>query len=146
MHYHILLRQYSQNYYTYNSVVKYIYSPCHKDARVQISIGNTEWLLHYKGVSQTYFSGEKAYFHRERWLGETPLGSSSWPRIAWSLMVSNNYQHLDIINEILWHSFGDNFNENYEETNYLNVLKTAHLKLNPHILVVQELIIHLSSS
>ena len=51
MHYHILLRQYSQNYYTYNSVVKNIYSPCHKDACVQISIGNTEWLLRYKGVS-----------------------------------------------------------------------------------------------
>ena len=43
MHYHILLRQYSQNYYTYNSVVQNTYSPCHKDACVQISIGNTEW-------------------------------------------------------------------------------------------------------
>ena len=75
MHYRILLRQYSQNYYTYNSVVKNIYSPCHTDARVQISIGNTEWLLGYKGVSQTCFSGEKACFHRERWLGETPPGS-----------------------------------------------------------------------
>ena len=82
MHYHISLRQYSQNYYTYNSVVKNIYSPCHKDARVQISIENTEWLLRYKGVSKTYFSGEKACFHRERWLGETPLGSSSRPRVS----------------------------------------------------------------
>ena len=51
MHYHILLQQYSQNGYTYNSVVKITYSPCHKDACVQISIGNTEWLLLYKGVS-----------------------------------------------------------------------------------------------
>ena len=51
MHYRILLRQYSQNYYTYNSVVKTIYSPCHKDACVQILIGNNEWLLRYKGVS-----------------------------------------------------------------------------------------------
>ena len=52
MHYHILLRQYSQNYYTYKSVVKSTYSPSHKDARVQISIGNTERLLRYKGVSK----------------------------------------------------------------------------------------------
>ena len=51
MHYHILLRQYSQNYYTYNSVVKNTHSPCHKDACVQISIENTEWLLRYNGVS-----------------------------------------------------------------------------------------------
>ena len=51
MHYHILLRQYRQNCYTYNSVVKNTYSPCHKHACVQISIGNTEWLLCYKGVS-----------------------------------------------------------------------------------------------
>ena len=51
MHYHILLRQYSQNCYTYNSVVKNAYSPCHKDACIKISIGNTEWLLRYKGVS-----------------------------------------------------------------------------------------------
>ena len=50
MHYHILLRPYSQNYYTYNSAVKNTYSPCHKDAYVQISIGNTEWLLRYKGA------------------------------------------------------------------------------------------------
>ena len=42
MYYHILLRQYSQNYYTYNSVVKNTYSPCHKDACVQISIGYTK--------------------------------------------------------------------------------------------------------
>ena len=28
-----------------------IYNPCHKDAFVQISIGNVEWLLCYKGVS-----------------------------------------------------------------------------------------------
>ena len=51
MHYHILLRLYSQNCYTYNSMVKDAYSPCHKDACVQISIGNTEWFLRYKGVS-----------------------------------------------------------------------------------------------
>ena len=51
MHYHILLRPYIQNYYTYNRVVKNTYSPCHKDACVQISIGNTEWLLRNKGVS-----------------------------------------------------------------------------------------------
>ena len=51
MHYHILLRQYSQNYYTNNSVMKNAYSPCYKDAYVQISIENTEWLLRYKGVS-----------------------------------------------------------------------------------------------
>ena len=51
MHYHILLRQCSQNCYIYNSMVKDAYSPCHKDACVQISIGNTEWLLRYKGVS-----------------------------------------------------------------------------------------------
>ena len=51
MHYHIILRQYSQNCYTYNSVVKNTYSPCHKDACIKISIGNTEWLLRYKGVS-----------------------------------------------------------------------------------------------
>ena len=50
MHYHMLLRQYSQNYNTY-IVVKNTYSSCHKDACVQISIGNTEWLLRYKGVS-----------------------------------------------------------------------------------------------
>ena len=36
--------------YTYNSVVKNTYSPCYKDAHVQISIGNTESLLRYKGV------------------------------------------------------------------------------------------------
>ena len=41
-HYLILLRQYSQNYYTYNSVVKNINSPCHKDTCVQISTGSTE--------------------------------------------------------------------------------------------------------
>ena len=35
----------------YNSAVKNTYSPCHKDACVQISIGNTEWLLRYKGAS-----------------------------------------------------------------------------------------------
>ena len=29
----------------YNSVVKNTYSRCHKDACIQISIGNTEWLL-----------------------------------------------------------------------------------------------------
>ena len=51
MHYHILLWQYSQNCYTYNSVVKNTCSPCHKDACIKISIGNTEWLLCYKGVS-----------------------------------------------------------------------------------------------
>ena len=51
MHYHILLRQYSQNYCTYNSVVKNTYSPRHKVACVQISIGNTEWLLRHKCVS-----------------------------------------------------------------------------------------------
>ena len=51
MHYHILLWQYSRNYYTYNSVVQNTYSPCHKDACVQISIVNTKWLLRYKGVS-----------------------------------------------------------------------------------------------
>ena len=45
MHYHILLRQYHQNCYTYNSVVKNTCSPCHKDACIKISIGNTEWLL-----------------------------------------------------------------------------------------------------
>ena len=43
MHYHILLRQYSQNCYTYNSVVKKAYSPGHKDAFIKILIGNTEW-------------------------------------------------------------------------------------------------------
>ena len=51
MHYRILLRQYSQHYHTYNSVVKNAYSPCHKDACVQISIGTTQWLLRNKGVS-----------------------------------------------------------------------------------------------
>ena len=56
MHYHILLRQYRQNRYTYNSVVKNTHNPCHKDACVQIAVGNTEWLLRYnlqtlKGVS-----------------------------------------------------------------------------------------------
>ena len=81
MHYHILLRQYSQNCYSYNSVVKNTHSPCHKDTCVQISIENTKWLLRHKGVSLTCFSGEKACFHRERWLGETPLGPSSRPRI-----------------------------------------------------------------
>ena len=82
MHYHILLRPCSKNYYTYNNVVKNTYSPCHKDACVKISIGNTEWLLRYKGVSSTCFSGEKACFHQERWLGETLLGPSSRPRIT----------------------------------------------------------------
>ena len=72
IHYQILLRPYSHNYYTYNSVVKNAYSPCQEDACVQITIGNTEWLLRYKGVSLTCFSSEKACFHRERWLGETP--------------------------------------------------------------------------
>ena len=51
MHNHILLRLYSQNCCTYNSVVKNIYSHCHKGACVQISIRNTEWLPRYKGVS-----------------------------------------------------------------------------------------------
>ena len=51
MHCQILLRQYRKNCYTYNSVVKNTYSPCHKHACVQISIGNTEWLLRYKGIS-----------------------------------------------------------------------------------------------
>ena len=51
MHNHILLRRYSQNYYAYNSVAKNTYSPCHKDACVQISIRNTQWFLRYKGVS-----------------------------------------------------------------------------------------------
>ena len=51
MHYHILLRQYRKNYYTYNGVVKNTYSRCQKDACVQISIGNTKWLLRYKGAS-----------------------------------------------------------------------------------------------
>ena len=60
--------------------MKNTYSRCHKDACVQISIGNTEWLLCYKSVSQTCFSGEKTCFHRERWLRETPLGPSSRPR------------------------------------------------------------------
>ena len=45
MHYHILLRQYSQTYYIYNSVAKNTFSPCHKDASVQISIGYTKGLL-----------------------------------------------------------------------------------------------------
>ena len=52
MHYHILLRQYRENCYTYNSVVKNTCSPCHKDACIKISIGNTEWLLRYKGMPQ----------------------------------------------------------------------------------------------
>ena len=51
MHYHILLRQYSQNYNTHKSVVKTIYSPCHKNTCVQISTGNPEQLLRYNGVS-----------------------------------------------------------------------------------------------
>ena len=51
MHYQILLQQYSQNCNTYSSVVKNTYSPCYKDACVQISIGNTQWLLRYKGIS-----------------------------------------------------------------------------------------------
>ena len=42
VHYHILLRQYSQKYYTCNNVVTTTYSRCHKGACVQISIGNTE--------------------------------------------------------------------------------------------------------
>ena len=50
MHYHILLQQYSPNYYTYNIVVNNSYNLCHRDACVQISIRNNEWLLHYKGV------------------------------------------------------------------------------------------------
>ena len=62
-------------------MVKNAYSPCHQDACVQSSIGNTEWLLSHKGTSQTCFSGEKACFHRERRLGESPLGPSSRPRI-----------------------------------------------------------------
>ena len=85
----ILLRLYSQNYYTYNSAVKITYSSCHEDACVQISIGNTKWLLRYKGASQTCFSGEKACFHRERRLGETPLGPSSRPRIGRNLCMLN---------------------------------------------------------
>ena len=42
MHYHILLRQYNQNYYTYNSVVKNTYSPCHKMyvSKFQLGIPN----------------------------------------------------------------------------------------------------------
>ena len=51
MYYKILLRQYDLNYYTYNSVLKSIYNRCHKDAYVQVSIGNTEWSLRYKGVN-----------------------------------------------------------------------------------------------
>ena len=62
---HYLLRQYSPDYYTYNSVLKNTYSRCHKDACVQISIGNIEWLLRYNGVSQTCFSSEKESFHWE---------------------------------------------------------------------------------
>ena len=75
MHYHILLRQYSQNYYEKD------YSRCHKDACVQISIGNTKCLLSYKGASYSCSSSEKACFHRKCWLGETPLGLSSQPSI-----------------------------------------------------------------
>ena len=73
-HYHILLRQYSQNCYTYNSVVKNTYSRCHKDAYVQISMKNSERLLYYKGVSLNMFSGEMASFHRERWLSPLYTG------------------------------------------------------------------------
>ena len=42
MHYHILFRQYSHTYYTYNNVVKNICSPCHKDTCAQIWTGNPE--------------------------------------------------------------------------------------------------------
>ena len=41
-------------YPTYNSVQLYVWNylkKCHKDTCVQISIGNTEWLLRCKGVS-----------------------------------------------------------------------------------------------
>ena len=34
---------------------------------------------------KTCSSGEKASFHRERWLRETPLGPSSRPRIYWTI-------------------------------------------------------------
>ena len=50
MHYHILLRQYSPNYFTLlhsQQCGENTYSRCHKDACVQISIGNTEWLLRH---------------------------------------------------------------------------------------------------
>ena len=69
------LRQYSQNYYEKD------YSRCHKDACVQISIGNTKCLLGYKGASYSCSSSEKACLHRKCWLGETPLGLSSQPSI-----------------------------------------------------------------
>ena len=71
----------SQNCYTYNSVVNNTYSRCHKVACVQILIGNTEWLLRYKGVSSKCFSSEKACFHLEHWLCQTPLGGNSRLRI-----------------------------------------------------------------
>ena len=37
-----LLRQYTQQFYTYDIVVKDTGSRCHKDAYAQIAIGNTE--------------------------------------------------------------------------------------------------------
>ena len=104
MHYHILLRHYRQNCYSYSSVVKNTYSPCHKHACVQISIGNTEWLLRYKGVSYTCFSGDKASFHRERWLGETPLWPISRPRIA-RVTSWHRYHYSDVImNAMAYHT------------------------------------------
>ena len=33
----------------------------------QISRGNTQWLLHYKGINQTCFNSKNAYFQREPW-------------------------------------------------------------------------------
>ena len=82
---------------TFTTMVINTYSPCHRDACVQISIGNTEWLLCYKGVSQTCFSSEKACFRREFWLGETPPGPSSRPRI---LVASGHLRPLSMVSTL----------------------------------------------
>ena len=48
-------------------------------SKFQLGIPNGCYVT--KAQVKHVFSGEKACFHRERWLGETPLGPSSRPRI-----------------------------------------------------------------
>ena len=45
------LQKYSQDWGTYNNLVKSTYSWCPKDVCAQMSRGNTEWLLRYNGVN-----------------------------------------------------------------------------------------------
>ena len=70
MHYHILLRQCSQNCYTDNGVVRNTYSRYHKDASVQISIPNgcrvtKTWVKHVL-VAERYVFNESVDYGKPR--------------------------------------------------------------------------------